>query len=410
MSKIKLPHASGNSMSIGAPATNPSGDLELKLPATVGTAGQVLKNSDTAGTLEFGPPPRPYRNLIINGAMNVAQRATSSTSTGYKTVDRFLNSINGGTVTQAQHALTSSDTGPWAKGFRNSYHQTNTSASSDAAANFRNIYYYVEAQDLANSGWDYTSSSSYITLSFWAKSSLAGTYYIQLRSQDGTGQNYASSYTLVADTWKKITVKIPGNSNIQVDNNNGAGLQIYWVLDYGTNFTGSMSTDTWAAYSSSTRTPDFAQDWTGTASATFEITGVQLEVGDVATSFEHRSYGDEFQRCRRYYVKYGRWMGGTRASTNSRSWTLDFGMRLTGSDVSNGTYTNDGTSSGDVVYTGSNATRNVSNVSANTLGASSNSTGNQLSVGLEVGHSIGSGDNGIVTGLYLNGFTIDHEL
>ena len=163
------------------------------------------------------------KNLIINGAMNVAQRGTSSTSTSYQTVDRFLNSINGGTVTQAQHALTSSDTGPWAKGFRNSYHQTNTSSSSDAAANFRNIYYYVEAQDLANSGWDYTSSSSYITLSFWAKSSLAGTYYIQLRSQDGTGQNYASPYTLVADTWKKITVKIPGNSNIQVDNNNGAG-------------------------------------------------------------------------------------------------------------------------------------------------------------------------------------------
>jgi hypothetical protein len=241
------------------------------------------------------------KNLIINGAFNVAQRGTSSTSTSYKTVDRFLNSINGGTVTQAQHALTSSDTGPWAKGFRNSYHQTNTSASSDAAANFRNIYYYVEAQDLANSGWDYTSSSSYITLSFWAKSSLAGTYYIQLRSQDGTGQNYASPYTLVADTWKKITVKIPGNSNIQVDNNNGAGLQIYWVLDYGTNFTGSMSTDTWAAYSSSTRTPDFAQDWTGTASATFEITGVQLEVGDTATEFEHRTYGDELARCQRYY-------------------------------------------------------------------------------------------------------------
>ena len=247
--------------------------------------------------------PRSFRNLIINGAMNVAQRGTSSTSTSYQTVDRFLNSINGGTVTQAQHALTSSDTGPWAKGFRNSYHQTNTSSSSDAAANFRNVYYYVEAQDLANSGWDYTSSSSYITLSFWAKSSLAGTYYIQLRSQDGTGQNYASPYTLVADTWKKITVKIPGNSNIQVNNDNGAGLIIYWVLDYGTNFTSSLSTDTWAAYSSSTRTPDFAQDWTGTANATFEITGVQLEVGEIATDFEHRSYGDELARCQRYCYK-----------------------------------------------------------------------------------------------------------
>ena len=247
--------------------------------------------------------PRSFRNLIINGAMNVAQRGTSSTDISYQTVDRFLNTRNGGTITQAQHALTSSDTGPWAKGFRNSYHQTNTSSSSDAAANFRSMYYNVEAQDLANSGWEYTSSSSYITLSFWAKSSLAGTYYIQIRSHDGTGQNYASPYTLVADTWKKITVKIPGSSNIQIDNDNGAGLQIYWVLDYGTNFTGSISTDTWAAYNSSTRTPDFAQDWTGTANATFEITGVQLEVGEIATDFEHRSYQDEFQRCLRYYFE-----------------------------------------------------------------------------------------------------------
>ena len=249
--------------------------------------------------------PRSFRNLIINGAMNIAQRGTSSTDISYQTVDRFLNTRNGGTITQAQHALTSSDTGPWAKGFRNSYHQTNTSSSSDAAANFRSMYYYVEAQDLANSGWDYTSSSSYITLSFWAKSSLAGTYYIQLRSHDGTGQNYASPYTLVADTWKKITVKIPGNSNIQINNDNGVGLQIYWVLDYGTNFTGSMSVDTWAAYSSSTRTPDFTQDWTGTASATFEITGVQLEVGSYATDFEHRTYGDEMNRCKRYYIQFG---------------------------------------------------------------------------------------------------------
>ena len=103
-------------------------------------------------------------------------------------------------------------------------------------------------------------------------------------------------------------------------------------------------------------------------------------------------------------------MGGSRGSSTSRSFILDFGMRLTGSDVSSGTYTNNETSGGDVVYIGSSATRQESTVTANSLGASSTSTAGSMQVGVTVGYGIGSGDNGIATGLFINGFTIDHEL
>ena len=248
------------------------------------------------------------RNLIINGAMQVAQRGTSSTSGGFQTVDRFQN-VRGGldeAVTQAQHALTSSDTGPWEKGFRYSYHLTNGNQTSGAgASDYSIIRYNIEAQDMASCGWDYTSASSYITLSFWVKSSVAQNFYGNLLTGDGTMQNYPyETGSLSANTWTKITKKIPGNANLQFDNDNGAGFQIdLWAFG-GTTYTASPTLNTWAAYASGTRMPANTSTWWTTNDATFEITGVQLEVGDVATDFEHRSYGDELARCQRYCFKW----------------------------------------------------------------------------------------------------------
>ena len=276
------------------------------------------------------------RNLIINGAMQVAQRGTSSTSVGYHTVDRFRNNTSGTdeAITQAQHALTSSDTGPWEKGFRYSYHLTNGNQTGGAgAADKCLIYTNLEAQDLANSGWNYTSASSYITLSFWVKSSVAQNFYGYIYSYDGTPQNYPiETGSLSANTWTKITKKIPGNANLQFDNNNEGGFFIGLYAYTGTNETGSVSLDTWAAYSSSARTPDQTSTWWTTNDATFEITGVQLEVGDIATDFEHRSYGDELARCQRYYYLHADGStadsanGAPVASTSNYSGTLAMGV------------------------------------------------------------------------------------
>jgi hypothetical protein len=243
------------------------------------------------------------RNLIINGAMLVAQRGTSSTNSGYATVDRFRPSYVGGQITQTQEDMTTSDS-PYSLGFRKFYRLQNTTATADppAAGNHRRFLIRLEAQNIANSGWDYTSSSSYITLSMWVRSSVGQTFTWFAQTIDGTQQSYAWDVTLTANTWTKITKSFPGNSNITIDNDTDLGLMFDCGMFWGTQYTDSSKTnDAWSAYSGTARTKDFDDTWATTTDATFDVTGVQLEVGDVATAFEHRSFGDELTRCERYY-------------------------------------------------------------------------------------------------------------
>ena len=243
------------------------------------------------------------KNLIINGAMLIAARGTSSTTSGYGSVDRFHIQYNAGTRTHSQTAITSGS--PYENGFRNVLRITNTTVGGGAgSAGITNAFQYLEAQDIAKSGWNYTSSSSFVTLSFWVRSSVAQEFYGYLRTFDGTEQAYCfSTGSLSADTWTKITKTIPGNSNITINNDNGAGLQVNISPFWGGNFTTSgKTTDSWAAFSGANRTPDYATTWASTASATFDITGVQLEVGSVATDFEHRTEAEEALRCKRYYI------------------------------------------------------------------------------------------------------------
>ena len=245
--------------------------------------------------------PLSNRNLIINGAMQVAQRGTSSaTNIGYGTVDRFKSQTDSGAITQSQQSLTTGD--PYDEGFRYYFRITNTTAATDAAAQTREIQQPIEAQNVALSGWNYASSSEYVTMSFWARSSVSGTYYVLLRSRDGTSQGYTFSFTLVANTWKKVTHSAPGNSNITVNADIGTGLQVRFLVDLGTDTTDNSTTlNTWSQFDDTKRSPDFTHDWAGTTNATFDLTGVQLEPGSVTTPFEHRSYGDELARCQRYY-------------------------------------------------------------------------------------------------------------
>ena len=249
------------------------------------------------------------RNLIDNGAFLIAQKGTSATTSAIATVDRFRSEYSGTdeAVTQTQHTLTSSDTGPWEKGFRKSFHMTNGNQSSGAGVtDYWGINHRIEAQDLATCGWNYTSASSYVTLSFWVKASVAQTYQLTLAVTDGTDMGYTSEFALSADTWTKVTKTIPGHANLQFDNDNGLGMEIYWWGFIGTDYTSSSPTglDTWAT-EGNTLKKDMTSTWWTTNDATYEITGVQLEVGDVATDFEHRSYGDELARCMRYFQRDG---------------------------------------------------------------------------------------------------------
>jgi len=298
-----------------------NGTTEIRGQINVALGSSVAGISTASGTVSsgistatnFAPTliPTSNRNLIINGACNVAQRATTQsthTAAGFFTVDRIYTSIGGEDEgrTEDQISLTSSDTGPWAKGFRNAFQVTNGDQSSAVgASDYLNIVIKNEAQDLANSGWDYTSASSYITLSFWVKSSVAQNFYGFLKTTDGTSQYYTfETGSLSANTWTKITKTIPGDSNITFDNNNGQGLSIEILPFLGTTWTDTRTLNTWSAWAATARTPNNTTTWWETDNATFAITGLQLEVGSVATPFEHRSFGEELARCQRYYFKF----------------------------------------------------------------------------------------------------------
>ena len=276
------------------------------------TSDAITMASDgtcTAKITSVGGGHLSHRNIIVNGAMMVAQRSTSSTNNGYGSVDRFQCQHSGAdeNPTHSQHTLTSSDTGPWQEGFRKSFHVQNGNNTNGAGAgDWMRIWHKIEAQDMANSGWNYTSPSSYITLSFWVKVSVAKTYYVQMRTSDGTSKNYYFTMNLSADTWTKVTHSIPGHADISFDNDNGEGIYIAWYGYRGTNNTGSgQNANQWYDFVGATITPDQTPDWWTTNDATFEITGVQLEVGDVATSFEHLRFGEELSRCQRYYYQVG---------------------------------------------------------------------------------------------------------
>lgn len=249
--------------------------------------------------------PLSSRNLIVNGAMQVWQRATSvtgvadNTNEGYQSVDRFgfsFGSTHGGACT-----ISKSTTVPSGEGFAQSYKVDVTTSATPTANQTTGIYTKIEAQNVANSGWNYTSTSSYVTLSFWARSSKAGTYCVYIDSQDAaTYEKYVKEYTLVADTWKRVEITVPGKSTLAYNNDNGEGIFAFWALSAGSSRNGSTDA-TWET-GSNVATSNQVNFFDSTSND-FYLTGVQLEVGSVATPFEHRSYGDELARCQRYYQR-----------------------------------------------------------------------------------------------------------
>ena len=248
------------------------------------------------------------RNLIINGAMQVAQRGTTSTTqNAYTTVDRWKN-ITGGLdegVTTAQSDITSGLA--YNSGFRKAYKIQNGNQTSGAGtSDYVIAAYNFESQDLANSGWNYVSSSSFITISFYVKSSVAQTFQVQLyNNEPATSKQYVFEYSATT-SWTRITHTVPGNSGLEIDNDNQDGFSLYFNLFHGTQYTNnSYVNNQWNDYGGGNpQYKDNTSTWYTTNDATWEITGLQFEVGSVATDFEHRSFGQELQLCKRYYQMF----------------------------------------------------------------------------------------------------------
>jgi len=247
-------------------------------------------------------------NLVINGAMRVAQRNTSSDTSGYGSVDRFDNQYSGGTVTGSQETLNSSDTGPWEEGLRNYMRQTNTAVVASQSTSYRYFRYFIESRDVAGSGWECANASSNITISFWVRASVAQEYYFYIRNDDGTRKHYCfSTGSLTADTWTFVTKTIPGTAGLEFDNDDGRGLELALAGYWGTDFTDStVALETWGDWDGTARTPDYTNTWGNTVDATLDLTGVQVTVTDAPVEFQHEDYGTTLAKCQRYYVDAGR--------------------------------------------------------------------------------------------------------
>ena len=268
------------------------------------TTAKVVDSAITADKFSF---PVANRNLIINGAMQVSQRGTSFSGTAQQyTLDRMqMNTAGNDEIAQTEQAAVTAG-GAYTSGFRKCMKIINGNQTSGAgAADLVHLKMVLEAQDIANSGWNYTSTSSDITLSFWIKSSVEQDFPITLRSEDGTRQVYnMTTGSLTADTWTKVTKTIPGNSNLQFDDDANAGLTLFINAFVGTDYTtGGLAQNAWSAWSSAKQGDNMTSTWYTTNNATLEITGLQLELGSTATDFEHRTYQDEIKRCMRYFQK-----------------------------------------------------------------------------------------------------------
>ena len=249
------------------------------------------------------------RNLIINGAMQCAQYGGTSGSSGFKAIDRWRMLAEGANTTLTQSQVdVSSGTTPYQLGFRKAFKILNAGQSnSNVGGDTLRIEQHIEDQIIAQSGWNYKSSSSYLTLSFWVKSSVAQDFVILLQTRSDLGASGAYSYSQnftvgSTNTWTKITTKIPGASSLTLDNDNTRGLSVaFYMYMGGDDTSGSHSDGAWQAYNNSDLALHQDITWWTTSNATIEYTGVQVEVGPVATPFEHIGYDRELSRCQRYY-------------------------------------------------------------------------------------------------------------
>ena len=276
------------------------------------------------------------RNLIINGGMQVFQRATSATTAtnnSYQTADRWkLFESTDGAYTTERSTDTPSGTGYSLKAV------VTTADSSIGAAQYASIEHYIEAQNLQQLEYG-TSSAKTLTLSFFVKSNKTGTYTVALYKSDTTGYMFTKEYTIdSASTWEKKTITITPtagstsfitSSGGAIANDTGIGLALGFNLAWGSNFTGGTS-GSWSSTVANYSTTN-AVNWMDTIGNTFLISEVQLEVGTEATPFEHRSFGQELERCQRYYYAPDQALYGSVYDASNGMVLIDFqtAMRAT---------------------------------------------------------------------------------
>jgi hypothetical protein len=258
--------------------------------ANGGNTATINSMTPTADSLQG------FRNRIINGDMRIDQRnagAAVSTDNAFP-LDRFKVRTN---VTGATFTSQRSTTAP-TPDFLNSLVYTTGTGANAGASDIASILHLIEGTNVPDLGWG-TANAKTVTISFRVRSSVTGTFVLTLRNSAGN-RNYPATYTVSsADTWETKSITVAGDTSGTWLTDTGIGIQLWFDLGSGSNFNGTANT--WSG-STVVRVSGSA-NVVGVSGATFYITGVQLEVGSVATPFERRPYGTELALCQRYYYK-----------------------------------------------------------------------------------------------------------
>ena len=245
------------------------------------------------------------RNLIINGDMQCWQRTTAATAVtnAYATVDRFR-FVEG---TAGAYTSERSTDSPIGTGYSLKL-QVTTADASMASGDYAYFQQVVEAQNLQPLQYG-TSSAKTLTLSFWVKSSKTGTYTIALIKADSTQYNFVREYTISsANTWEKKTITISPTAGSTsfitsaagvINNDTGVGFYVVWMLCSGTDLNGATN-NAWSSNGLHYTTTNQV-NWMDSTSNNFYLAQAQLEIGDVATDFEHEDIGTTLRKCKRYY-------------------------------------------------------------------------------------------------------------
>ena len=246
------------------------------------------------------------RNLIINGAMQISQRGTASGITSGSSnygPDRFRMQLNDlGTWEMSQ-----STTVPSGEGFTNSLKLNCTTAdTSVAAGSYFLLQQVIEGKNVQHLGWG-TSSAKNLTWSFWIRSTKTGVVSVEFQHQNSSGNYYtrSSTFTISAsNTWEKKIITVPSNTALDIENDATDGLYLTMWFTAGSNWTsGTLKTDEYSAAVANTRVSSSVPNHADSTSNEIYLTGVQCEVGNTATEFEHRFYGEELELCKRYFYK-----------------------------------------------------------------------------------------------------------
>lgn len=241
------------------------------------------------------------KNLIINGAMQVAQRSTSATglgaSSGYFTVDRINFGSSGNSA--GRFSMTQTADGP--SGFANCLKlECTTADASVAATEWEHLQYSVEAQDLQRLGFGSSDAESFV-LSFYVKGNAAATYTMGAYQVDAN--RWMAQTFSVTSSWNRVSLLWPKDVSGFIADDNGNGMSFYITLQVGTNFTSGSVPATWETLDTTDIADSGQTQFFDSTSRTLSITGLQMEIGEVATPFEHESFAETLQKCMRYFQK-----------------------------------------------------------------------------------------------------------